>query len=63
MPVSLLLSVAMLIDDLGEAKASGRLETEISDMLAAPSGRTADLGGMLSCSAFTKQLCERLAGG
>ena len=61
-PVSLLLSVAMLFDDLGETEASGRLETEISDMLATPSGRTADLGGMLSCSAFTEQLCERLAG-
>ena len=61
-PVSLLLSVAMLLDDLAESEASGRLETEISDMLSAPSGRTADLGGMLSCSAFTKQLCERLAG-
>ena len=61
-PVSLLLSVAMLLDDLGEIEASGRLETEISNMLAAPSSRTADLGGMLSCSAFTEQLCERLAG-
>ena len=61
--MSLLLSVAMLFDDLGETEASGRLETEISDMLAPPpSGRTADLGGMLSCSAFTEQLCERLAG-
>ena len=35
-PVSLLLSVAMLFDDLGETEASGRLETEISDMLATP---------------------------
>ena len=52
----------MLFDDLGETEASGRLETEISDMLAAPSGRTADLGGMLSCSAFTEQLCGRLVG-
>ena len=34
--MSLLLSVAMLFDDLGETEASGRLETEISDMLAPP---------------------------
>lgn len=61
-PVSLLMSVAMLFDDLGKTEASGRLETEISDMLATPSGRTADLDGMLSCSAFTEQLCKRLAG-
>ena len=26
----------MLFDDLGETEASGRLETEISDMLAPP---------------------------
>ena len=59
-PVSLLLSVAMLLDHLGEAAASGRLETEVAQMLASQDSRTADLGGPLSCSAFTAQLCERL---
>ena len=62
-PVSLLLSVAMLLDNLGEAAAALRLEAAVAQMLADQDSRTADLGGPLSCSAFTEQLCERLAAG
>lgn len=62
-PVSLLLSVAMLLDDIGETEAATYLETAISQMLAAESGRTADLGGTLGCSGFTEQLVQRLKAG
>ena len=59
-PVSLLLSVAMLLDDLGETTAAKHLDGDISQMLSSPALRTADLGGDLSCSAFTAQLIKQL---
>ena len=59
-PVSILLSVAMLLDDLGETTAAKHLDRELSTMLASPASRTADLGGQLSCSGFTEHLIQRL---
>lgn len=59
-PVSMLLSVAMLLEHLEETEAAARLETQISQMLSSPASRTADLGGQLSCSEFTAQLISRL---
>jgi len=59
-PVSILLSVAMLLDDLGETTAAKHLDRELSTMLASPVSRTADLGGQLSCSGFTEHLIQRL---
>jgi len=59
-PVSILLSVAMLLDDLGETMAAKHLNHELSTMIASPASRTADLGGQLSCSGFTEHLIQRL---
>jgi len=59
-PVSILLSVAMLLDDLGETTAAKHLDRDLSTMLASPVSRTADLGGQLSCSGFTEHLIQRL---
>ena len=59
-PVSILLSVAALLNDIGEARAARCLDGEISKMLASPDDHTADLGGSLSCSGFTERLAERL---
>lgn len=60
-PVSLLLSFAMLLEHLGEGRASGHLKTQMAEMIAQPQTRTADLGGMLSCSDFAYQLAKRLS--
>ena len=59
-PVSILLSVSMLLDDLGETTAAKNLDRELSRMLSSPTSRTVDFGGQLSCSGFTKQLIQRL---
>jgi len=59
-PVSILLSVSMLLDDSGETTAAKNLDRELSNMLSSPTSRTADLGGQLSCSGFTEQLIQRL---
>ena len=59
-PVSILLSVSMLLDDSGETTAAKNLDRELSRMLSSPTSRTVDLGGQLSCSGFTKQLIQRL---
>ena len=44
-PVSILLSVSMLLDDSGETTAAKNLDRELSNMLSSPTSRTADLGG------------------
>lgn len=60
-PCSLILSLAMLLSHLGETKAATRIETAIRHMLQDSKTRTADLGGSLSTSAFTTQLCSLIS--
>lgn len=59
-PVSLILSLSMVFHHLGEAKAADRIEQAIAHMLSSPQTRTADCGGVLSCSEFTQQLIAHL---
>jgi 3-isopropylmalate dehydrogenase len=58
-PTSMILSVAMLMQWIGdnrhslEAKKAGdAMEAAVDDVLADPGSRTADLGGTLGCNAF-----------
>ncbi|MDP6805131.1 MAG: isocitrate/isopropylmalate dehydrogenase family protein [Rhodospirillales bacterium] len=69
-PSALLLSVAMLLDWLGDRHGRDDLRTAaasvrnaIDDLLAAPATRTADLGGELGTVAFSDVLARRVAAG
>jgi 3-isopropylmalate dehydrogenase len=69
-PASLILSAAMLLDWLGRkhadakfAAAAKRIEESLDALLKDPGKRTADLGGHLGTSAFTKALGEELLKG
>ena len=66
-PTSLILSAAMLIDWLGRRHHDERLiaaarviDTSIDAVLQKPSTRTIDLGGPLSTTAFTSELCKEI---
>ncbi len=66
-PTSLILSAAMMLDWLGEKRgqpalreAAAAIEHATDRALAAPSTRTADLGGPLGTRAFTAQVCRLL---
>ena len=60
-PVSLILSLSMLLSHLGETGAAIKIEQAIAGMLSSPQSRTADCGGVLSCSAFTSKLTATLS--
>lgn len=60
-PVSLILSLGMLLQHLGHASAAGRVEAAVAACLRAPATRTQDLGGTLGTQAFTDQLVAHLA--
>ena len=57
-PVSMILSLAMLLRHLGEAQAADALQVAVATALKAPATRTADLGGVLGTRAFTDCLME-----
>ena len=59
-PVSLILSVAMLLRHLNEARAATQIETAVAACLARPESRTRDLGGQLGTRAFTQTLIDTL---
>ncbi len=59
-PVSLILSLAMLLRHFCEDGAAGRIETAVAHLLADPATRTADLGGALGTQAFADHLVSAL---
>jgi 3-isopropylmalate dehydrogenase len=66
-PVSMILSVAMLLQWLGEhhtkpalQKAGETIERVVDQVLENPAHRTADLGGTLGCKAFGLRVAESL---
>ena len=61
-PVSLILSAEMLLRHWGEAAAADAIRAGVGAVLAAPSSRTADLGGDLGTAAFTAVLTETIRG-
>lgn len=61
-PVSLTLSMGMLLRHLGESRAADVVEDAVESMLAAPETRTADLGGSLGTRAFAGALARTIEG-
>jgi len=67
-PVSMILSVAMLVDWVGQKRArpeyeqaAAAMQRAVDAVLADPAGRTADLGGTLGCKAFGARVAAALA--
>ncbi|EYD76894.1 3-isopropylmalate dehydrogenase [Rubellimicrobium mesophilum DSM 19309] len=67
-PTSLILSLAMLLEWLGQRHGDARLsqgaslvEAAVEETIRNPATRTRDLGGTLGTEGFTEQLCQRLA--
>lgn len=60
-PISLILSLAMLLRYLGEARASEVIETAIAKTL--PNTRTLDLGGTATTQDFTTELIRAIEAG
>lgn len=66
-PVSMILSVAMLVNWLGERhnsealrKASEVIHAAVDETLKNPETRTADLGGVLGCKAFGEYVARAI---
>lgn len=66
-PVSMILSVAMLLGWLGErhaapafTRAAQAVDAAVDTVLADPARRTADLGGMLGCKAFGRAVADAM---
>ncbi|MEM9754961.1 MAG: isocitrate/isopropylmalate family dehydrogenase [Pseudomonadota bacterium] len=59
-PVSMLLSLAMLLRHLGEVRAADALTGAVAACLASPKTRTQDLGGALGTRAFTDAIVQRI---
>ena len=66
-PTSMILSVAMLLQWIGEHRkapafwqAGNAIESAVDASLADPAGRTADLGGALGCNAFGERVADAL---
>jgi 3-isopropylmalate dehydrogenase len=67
-PVSMILSVAMLVDWVGQKRArpeyeqaAAAMQRAVDAVLADPAGRTADLGGTLGCKAFGARVADAVA--
>ena len=60
-PVSLILSLEMLLRHVGEIAAADRIASAVADCLASPKTRTADLGGSLGTRAFADALIDCIA--
>ena len=68
-PVSMILSVAMLLQWMGEhhgkqefIDAAAEMDKAVDAVLEKPEQRTADLGGKLGCKAFGQAVADRLRG-
>ena len=62
-PVSLMLSVVMLLDHLNETAAAGAIRDAVAAALLDPALRTKDLGGELGTRAFGAKIVVMIAGG
>ncbi|MEM8630911.1 MAG: isocitrate/isopropylmalate dehydrogenase family protein [Pseudomonadota bacterium] len=60
-PVSMILSLAMLLRHLGERQAADVIETTVGAALTETRRRTADLGGSLGTAEFTTHLVARIS--
>ena len=60
-PTSLILSLAMLLQHLGERTAAAEIERAVGHCLSDVSTRTADLGGKLGTHAFTRAVTDRIS--
>ncbi len=67
-PTSMILSVAMMIQWMGEHqnndtlnKAGKEMEMAVDRVLADPASRTADLGGLLGCKAFGQRVADAVS--
>jgi 3-isopropylmalate dehydrogenase len=68
-PVSMILSVAMLAQWMGEhhgapamIEAGAAMDAAVDKVLANPATRTADLGGKLGCKAFAEEVARAVRG-
>jgi len=68
-PVSMILSVAMLLQWMGEhhgkpalVEAAAAMDKAVDAVLEKPEQRTADLGGKLGCKAFGEAVADVLRG-
>lgn len=68
-PTSMILSVAMLLDWMGEhrrvpnlLRAGAAIDAAVDRVLAEPSLRTRDLGGSLGCRAFGRHVADAIIG-
>ena len=61
-PVSMILSLELLLRHLGEARAADAIQSGIAACLAKPQTRTVDLGGALGTQAFTQTLLTQIEG-
>ncbi|WP_281857601.1 isocitrate/isopropylmalate dehydrogenase family protein [Litoreibacter halocynthiae] len=61
-PVSLILSLEMMLRHFGEVTAADRIIAALSICLATAATRTKDLGGELGCTAFTTQMISHIEG-
>lgn len=66
-PTSMILSVAMMLQWIGEHqqydtlnRAGNAMETAVDGVLADPATRTADIGGSLGCKAFGKRVADAI---
>ncbi len=59
-PIALLLSAALMLHHIGERKRADNINTAVSDVLAAGTVRTPDLGGTASTTELTETLIEAL---
>ena len=69
-PTSMILSVAMLIQWMGEhhkvprlAQAGAAMDAAVDRVLANPATRTPDLGGSIGCKAFGDAVAQALQAG
>lgn len=60
-PVSLILSLGMLLRHLAETVAADAIEGAVAQCLSKPETRTADLGGAMGTKAFTENLIDTIA--
>ncbi len=67
-PTSMILSVAMLLQWMGDhhkvealAKAGSAMEAAVDQVLENPASRTRDIGGTIGCKAFGEQVAQAVA--
>jgi len=60
-PIALVLSAAMLLDDIGERKAAAKIEAAVIATLTAGVGLTRDLGGIGNTASITDEIVKNLA--